>query len=58
MCVMEPVTYDLDIKLTCIMLYIVDSYVLIYADALFETFEQFVVYCYLIYGMLLRQSTC
>ena len=39
MCVMEPVTYDLDIKLTCIMWYIVDSYVLIYADALFETFE-------------------
>ena len=39
MCVMEPVTYDLDINLTCIMWYIVDSYVLIYADALFETFE-------------------
>ena len=34
MCVMEPVTYDLDIKLTCIMWYIVDSYVLIYADVL------------------------
>ena len=56
MCVMEPVTYDLDIKLTCIMWYIVDSYVLIYADALFETFE--LVYCYLIYDMPLRQSTC
>ena len=39
MCVMEPVTYDLDIKLTCIIRYIVHSYILIYADTLCKTFR-------------------
>ena len=39
MCVMEPVMYDLDIELTCIIRYIVDAYILIYADNLFKTFR-------------------
>ena len=39
MCAMEPVTYDLDIKLTYIIRYIVDSYILLYADTLSKTFE-------------------
>ena len=39
MCVMELVTYDLDIKLTCIIRYKVFSYISIDADILFTTFR-------------------
>ena len=39
MCVMELVTYDLDIKLTCIIRYKVFSYISIDADILFKTFR-------------------
>ena len=47
MCAMEPVTYDLDIKLTCMVKYIVQSYIFIHANTLFKPFE-----------LILRQSTC
>ena len=43
MCVMEPVTYDLDIKLTCIIRYIVEYYILIYADTLFKILEHRII---------------
>ena len=49
-CAMEPVTYDLDIKLTCMVKYIVQSYIFIHANTLFKPFEMLELR-YLIYKL-------